>query len=149
MRHVQSVRRSHLSAQLACAPRGLSHRKPEPRARPELRRYLTDEIGPSLAELGFTWNLWENPVAGAPSMLFAERIEDRLATTMLTYGHGDVVLGYDAQWTKAGSPWVLEEQGNRWYGRGTADNKGQHSSSSRRSPRYLPRAERSALTSSA
>ncbi len=93
----------------------------------ELRRYLTDEIGPSLAELGFTWNLWDNPVAGAPPMLFAERIEDRLATTMLTYGHGDVVLGYDAQWTKAGSPWVLEERGNRWYGRGTADNKGQHS----------------------
>ncbi|MEO8185803.1 MAG: M20 family metallopeptidase [Burkholderiaceae bacterium] len=93
----------------------------------ELRRYLTDEIGPSLAELGFTWSLWDNPVASAPPMLFAERIEDPAATTMLTYGHGDVVLGYDAQWTQAGSPWVLEEQGNRWYGRGTADNKGQHS----------------------
>jgi acetylornithine deacetylase/succinyl-diaminopimelate desuccinylase-like protein len=37
------------------------------------------------------------------------------------------VLGYDAQWTQAGSPWVLEAQGNRWYGRGSADNKGQHS----------------------
>ena len=93
----------------------------------ELLRYLTEEIGPSLAALGFTWHLWDNPVAGAPSMLFAERIEDPLATTMLTYGHGDVVLGYDAQWTKAGSPWLLEEKGNRWYGRGTADNKGQHS----------------------
>jgi acetylornithine deacetylase/succinyl-diaminopimelate desuccinylase-like protein len=93
----------------------------------ELRRYLTDEIGPSLAALGCTWTLWDNPVSSAPPMLFAERIKDLTATTVLMYGHGDVVLGYDAQWTKAASPWVLEEQGNRWYGRGTADNKGQHS----------------------
>ena len=114
----------------------------------ELRRYLTDESD----RRSRTWLHLE--LVGQPGRWRAvdavcRRIEDPSATTMLTYGHGDVVLGYDAQWTKAGSPWVLEEQGNRWYGRGTADNKGQHSIISRRSPRYLPRAERSALTSSA
>ncbi|MFC7553140.1 M20/M25/M40 family metallo-hydrolase [Pseudoroseomonas wenyumeiae] len=25
------------------------------------------------------------------------------------------------------SPWEIVEEGERWYGRGTADNKGQHS----------------------
>jgi acetylornithine deacetylase/succinyl-diaminopimelate desuccinylase-like protein len=92
----------------------------------ELRRYLTDEIGPTLAAMGFRTELWENPVDGAPPLLFAERIEDPKAVTVLMYGHGDVVLGYDAQWTQAASPWVLEARGRRWYGRGAADNKGQH-----------------------
>ena len=93
----------------------------------ELRAYLTDEIGPTLAALGFTWTIWENPVPGRPPFLFAERIEGASLPTVLMYGHGDVVLGYDAQWKKAASPWTLQAQGNRWYGRGTADNKGQHS----------------------
>jgi len=93
----------------------------------ELRAYLTDEIGPTLAALGFEWTLWNNPVEGRPPLLFAERIEDARLPTVLMYGHGDVVPGYDAQWRKAASPWTLEAQGNRWYGRGTADNKGQHS----------------------
>ena len=99
----------------------------DPARAAELRAYLTDEIGPTLAALGFTWTIWDNPVAGKPPLLFAERIEDASLPTVLMYGHGDVVLGYDAQWTKAASPWTLEERGNRWYGRGTADNKGQHS----------------------
>ena len=64
----------------------------------ELARYLTEEIGPTVERLGFRWSLWENPVAGAPPMLFAERIEDPSLPTMLTYGHGDVVAGYDSQW---------------------------------------------------
>lgn len=93
----------------------------------DLRAYLTDEIGPTLAALGFAWSLWDNPIEGKPPFLFAERVESPELPTVLMYGHGDVVLGYDAQWTKAASPWALEEQGNRWYGRGAADNKGQHS----------------------
>ena len=93
----------------------------------ELMRYLTAEIGPSLAALGFRWTIWDNPVAGAPPLLFAERIEAPSLTTVLMYGHGDVVAGHDAQWRVARSPWILEQQGNRWYGRGSADNKGQHS----------------------
>ncbi len=99
----------------------------DPARAPELRAYLSDEIAPSLAALGFATELWDNPVAGAPPMLFAERHEDPERPTVLMYGHGDVVLGYDAQWTEAASPWELQVVGQRWYGRGTADNKGQHS----------------------
>jgi acetylornithine deacetylase/succinyl-diaminopimelate desuccinylase-like protein len=91
-----------------------------------LRAYLTDEIGPAVERLGFRWQLWPNPSAGAPPMLFAERHEDASAPTMLTYGHGDVVAGYDAQWKDGRSPWRLSANDGKWYGRGTADNKGQH-----------------------
>ena len=35
--------------------------------------------------------------------------------------------GYDAQWRAGLSPWNIVVEGDRWYGRGTADNKGQHS----------------------
>ena len=45
---------------------------------------------------------------------------------MLIYGHGDVVAGHDSQWTGNRSPWEIAVDGDRWYGRGTADNKGQH-----------------------
>lgn len=45
---------------------------------------------------------------------------------MVTYGHGDVVRGYDAQWKKGLQPWKIVVDGDRWYGRGIADNKGQH-----------------------
>jgi acetylornithine deacetylase/succinyl-diaminopimelate desuccinylase-like protein len=92
----------------------------------ELRRYLTDEIAPALAQMGFATQLWDNPLPGAPPFLFGERVEDPRLTTVLMYGHGDVVLGCDAQWRKAASPWLLEVHGNRWCGRGSADNKGQH-----------------------
>ena len=59
-------------------------------------------------------------------MLFAERIEDPSLPTVLIYGHGDVVAGHDSQWTGGRSPWEVTEADGRWYGRGTADNKGQH-----------------------
>jgi len=94
---------------------------------PELRRYLTDEIGPSLAALGFGFRIVENPVAGAGPFLLAERHEGDALPTILMYGHGDVVPGHDAQWRTGLSPWALTVDGDRWYGRGTADNKGQHS----------------------
>jgi acetylornithine deacetylase/succinyl-diaminopimelate desuccinylase-like protein len=91
-----------------------------------LVEYLTDEIGPSVGRLGFQWQLWTNPVAGAPPMLFAERHEEVSLPTVLIYGHGDVVAGYDTQWSDGRSPWELSESHGKWYGRGTADNKGQH-----------------------
>ncbi len=91
-----------------------------------LVRYLTDEIGPACLRLGFRRELWDNPVAGAPPMLFAERVEDPTLPTVLLYGHGDVVAGHDSQWTAGRSPWEVTADGGRWYGRGTADNKGQH-----------------------
>jgi acetylornithine deacetylase/succinyl-diaminopimelate desuccinylase-like protein len=94
---------------------------------PDLRCYLTDEIGPSLVAQGFRFRIVENPVAGAGPFLLAERHEDDALPTVLMYGHGDVVPGYDAQWRAGLSPWSLTVEGDFWYGRGTADNKGQHS----------------------
>ncbi|MDM0119715.1 M20 family metallopeptidase [Variovorax arabinosiphilus] len=93
---------------------------------PILRSYLDDEIAPQLEALGFSCRVVDNPIAGKSPFLLAERIEPGAAFTLLTYGHGDVVRGYDAQWRDGLKPWEIVVEGNRWYGRGTADNKGQH-----------------------
>ena len=116
----------HLLAELR---RRVAHRTESQRENslPELRRYLTDEIGPSLAAQGFRFRVVDNSIAGAGPFLLADRHEDDALPTILIYGHGDVILGYDAQWRKDLSPWSLTVDGDRWYGRGTADNKGQHS----------------------
>ena len=99
-----------------------------PERGPELRAYLTDEMAPQLQRLGFACRLIDNPEPGSASpFLLAERTEPGAAFTVLTYGHGDVVRGYDAQWREGLNPWDIVVDGNRWYGRGTADNKGQHS----------------------
>lgn len=99
----------------------------EDAARPELRRYLADEIAPSLAALGFAAEILDNPESGGPPFLLAERIEPGSALTLLSYAHGDVVRGLDDGWSGGLSPWSLARRGERLYGRGTADNKGQHS----------------------
>jgi acetylornithine deacetylase/succinyl-diaminopimelate desuccinylase-like protein len=46
--------------------------------------------------------------------------------TVLSYGHGDVIRGLEGQWRQGLDPWTLTVEGERWYGRGTADNKSQH-----------------------
>ncbi|KKB63432.1 hypothetical protein WM40_11935 [Robbsia andropogonis] len=88
--------------------------------------YLREQLAPALEALGFTWTVLENPIAGKSPFLIAERIEPGATYTVLTYGHGDVVRGYDAQWRTGLSPWKIVVEGDKWYGRGTADNKGQH-----------------------
>jgi acetylornithine deacetylase/succinyl-diaminopimelate desuccinylase-like protein len=93
---------------------------------PILRAYLTEHIVPDLKGLGFTCQIIDNPLPGESPFLIAERIEPDAAFTVLTYGHGDVVRGYDNQWRKGLNPWEIVVEGDRWYGRGTADNKGQH-----------------------
>lgn len=98
----------------------------DPYQAPELARYLHEEIEPVLVRMGFACRALENP-KGAGPLLFASRHEGNDLPTLLTYGHGDVVLGYDEQWQQGLSPWTLTREGERWYGRGTADNKGQHS----------------------
>jgi len=92
---------------------------------PVLQAYLGDEIAPTLQRLGFESRIFDNPVRGGP-ILIAERREDGAATTVLGYGHGDVIRGLEPQWRDGLSPWTLTRQGDRLYGRGTADNKGQH-----------------------
>lgn len=92
-----------------------------------LRAYLTDEVQPTLKALGFTSRLLENPQPGKPPLLLAERLEHPQALTLLTYGHGDVTSGQDELWQQGTQPWQISVKEGRIYGRGTADNKGQHS----------------------
>lgn len=92
-----------------------------------LQAYLAEEIAPTLARLGFTSRIVANGTIERAPFLIAERIEDPALPTVLTYGHGDVVRGYDDQWRAGLAPWRVTVQKDRWYGRGSADNKGQHS----------------------
>lgn len=98
-----------------------------PARAPELLAYLVRQIAPALQALGFETLLHDNPVAGAPPLLTAERFEHPDLPTVLFYGHGDVVRGHEGQWAEGRDPWTLSDAGTRWYGRGSADNKAQHS----------------------
>ena len=91
-----------------------------------LENYYDQNIIPMLVKMGFKCKVMENPLSKANIILFAERIENAEFSTILTYGHGDVVLGQDSSWDNGLSPYKLIEKDNRYYGRGTADNKGQH-----------------------
>lgn len=91
-----------------------------------LRDYLEEEIRPAFEAMGFSCRILQHPKALAP-FLFAERFEGAGLPTVLGYGHGDVIRGLDKEWKDGLSPWALTESGGRWYGRGIADNKGQHS----------------------
>src|SRR5690242_18473162 len=92
----------------------------------ELRAYLDDDLRPALAELDFTARLIESPSGRSP-FLIAEHRESPSAPTVLMYGHGDVVDGMEGEWRDGLDPWRTTTSGDRVYGRGTADNKGQHS----------------------
>ncbi|HUG25920.1 M20 family metallopeptidase [Piscinibacter sp.] len=91
-----------------------------------LVEYLDREMRPAFEAMGFTCDTLTHPLARAPFLL-AERIEGPDLPTVLGYGHGDVIRGLDPEWQKGLSPWQLSERDGRWYGRGIADNKGQHS----------------------
>ena len=93
----------------------------------ELPAYLSQLIAPALAAMGFDHALHANPIPGAPPLLTASRREDPALPTVLFYGHGDVVCGHEGQWAAQRDPWTLDDAGERWYGRGSADNKCQHS----------------------
>jgi acetylornithine deacetylase/succinyl-diaminopimelate desuccinylase-like protein len=75
--------------------------------------------------MGFTCELLTHPKALAP-FLYAQRIEDPDLPTVFGYGHGDVIRGLEREWKEGLAPWRLTEAEGRWYGRGIADNKGQH-----------------------
>jgi acetylornithine deacetylase/succinyl-diaminopimelate desuccinylase-like protein len=98
-----------------------------PERREDLRHYLERELTPVLAGLGYQCRILANPVPGAGPFLVARRHEEEGAPVVLTYGHGDVIRGQDDRWRAGLSPWTLKSEGDRLYGRGTADNKGQHS----------------------
>lgn len=98
----------------------------DPDKRDELGRYLTDAMRPRLEAIGFDCTLHENPDARGGPLLVGERIEDPALETVLTYGHGDVIRAQTGRWREGLHPFRLVEEGDRLYGRGTADNKGQH-----------------------
>ncbi|MBS0521881.1 MAG: M20 family metallopeptidase [Proteobacteria bacterium] len=93
---------------------------------PALRQYVAGEMTESLRKLGYECTVLPNPRQEYGPFLIARRIEDPARPTVLTYGHGDVVRGQDDQWRQGLSPWKIVIEGDRMYGRGTADNKGQH-----------------------
>ncbi len=99
----------------------------DPASGPALHAYLAQEIGPALAALGFRFELHANPQPAYGPFLIATRHEADQLPTVLVYGHGDVIRGQDKSWTRGAGPWTLVQDGERLYGRGTADNKGQHS----------------------
>jgi acetylornithine deacetylase/succinyl-diaminopimelate desuccinylase-like protein len=98
----------------------------EPGHEADLCHYLEGAIGPWLERLGFAVTIHPNPLEGFGPILTGVRIEDASKPTVLLYGHGDTVRGLDEQWRPGLKPWELFEEDGRWYGRGSADNKGQH-----------------------
>ncbi len=97
-----------------------------PARRDTLRAYLEEELTPAFSQLDFSTRLIE-PATGKNPYLLAEYRESATAPTVLMYGHGDVVDGMVGEWRDNLDPWRTTTSGNRVYGRGTADNKGQHS----------------------
>ena len=91
-----------------------------------LSGYLESEMRPALQAMGFACQTLTH-ARDKPPFLFAQRIEDPGLPTVFGYGHGDVIRGLDSEWKEGLSPWQLTEREGRWYGRGIADNKGQHS----------------------
>jgi len=91
-----------------------------------LASYLHDELIPAFTSIGFRSTVFDNPLAGHGPILLAEKIERPDLPTVLGYGHGDVILGQADDWHKGNGPWTLCRDGERLYGRGTADNKAQH-----------------------
>ena len=97
-----------------------------PERKPELTRYLVEEMEPMLQSLGCTTEIFENTNPRGGPFLVGERIEDPSYKTVLTYGHGDVIRAQTEQWREGLHPFKLVVEDDRAYGRGTADNKGQH-----------------------
>ncbi len=98
----------------------------KPNNQPALRRYLDQMIAPRLTALGFTCDIADNPDPAGGPFLIAKRVEGADLPTLLHYGHGDTVHGQSDQWRIGLAPFELTREGTRIYGRGTADNKGQH-----------------------
>lgn len=98
----------------------------DPEAIPVLHRYLKEMIAPYLSEDGFSCKFFDNPEPDGTPLMIAERHEDDSLPTVLVYGHGDVVPGQENKWRDGLGPWKPVVEEDRIYGRGTADNKGQH-----------------------
>ncbi len=98
----------------------------KPDTLPALHGYLDEEIIPAFEAMGFSCRKYDNPLGRGGPFLLAELHEGDDLPTVLGYGHGDVIIGLEEQWTKGKGAWEIARDGDRLYGRGTADNKGQH-----------------------
>jgi acetylornithine deacetylase/succinyl-diaminopimelate desuccinylase-like protein len=96
-----------------------------PAREPDVLAYLEREMMPTAGRLGATARVLANPGDGGP-LLIARRHEGDGLPTVLTYGHADVVPAEPRRWRPGLDPWRVTAEGDHWYGRGTADNKGQH-----------------------
>jgi acetylornithine deacetylase/succinyl-diaminopimelate desuccinylase-like protein len=97
-----------------------------PDSLPALTRYCAETLPALMRGMGFETRLLDNPRAGRGPAFLATRIEDAALPTVLVYGHGDVVRGLAGSWSGGLDPWQVTVRGEKWYGRGTVDNKGQH-----------------------
>ncbi len=94
--------------------------------KPEMLAYLEKKIVPYLETMGFDCRIVENPMEPCAPFTIARRIEDKTLPSILIYGHGDTVPLMESEWEHGLDPLKLTKRGERWYGRGGADNKGQH-----------------------
>ncbi|MDU8925949.1 M20 family metallopeptidase [Alisedimentitalea sp. MJ-SS2] len=94
-----------------------------PARRDEMQSYLENLLVPRLMASGFACEIHPNPF-GNP-FLVARRVEGPDLPTVLGYGHGDVTRGQEGLWSDGRKPFEMCREGDRLYGRGTADNKGQ------------------------
>jgi acetylornithine deacetylase/succinyl-diaminopimelate desuccinylase-like protein len=92
----------------------------------ELLRYCAEAIPDLLSGLDFEHRVVVNPLPGYGPALLARRHEGVGLPHIVIYGHGDVVRGMEGRWSAGLDPWSVTVRDSRWFGRGTADNKGQH-----------------------
>ena len=88
--------------------------------------YLDEVLAPALVGLGCDVRSYDNADPRGGPFLVGRRLESPELPTLLCYGHADVVEGQEGSWGEGRDPWTLTADGERWYGRGAADNKGQH-----------------------
>ena len=97
-----------------------------PEHREDLVRYCAEVLGPMVEQDGFSVMLLDNPEPQHGPVMLATRIEDPSLPTVMIYGHGDVVRAMPQRWRAGLDPWTVTVEGDRIYGRGVVDNKGQH-----------------------
>jgi acetylornithine deacetylase/succinyl-diaminopimelate desuccinylase-like protein len=88
--------------------------------------YYTRGLSNILTELGIQTEIVDNPVKNSPPFLIGSRMESPELKTILLYGHGDTVPLQEGQWNEGIRPSDLKIIDDKIYGRGVADNKGQH-----------------------
>ncbi|MFJ2605528.1 M20 family metallopeptidase [Streptomyces sp. NPDC087425] len=105
---------------------GYATESSRPEGRLAIEAYLDEVLTPALTDLGCEVTRYDNPDPAGGPLLVGTRVESPALPTVLCYGHADVVEGQAGRWSEGRDPWTLSADGDRWYGRGAADNKGQH-----------------------